>query len=158
VNTTDDAIFTGEQSLTFTINPGVPSNPCATLDFSETVAVADNDTAPPQPPADTTCQYVLVPSVWCAIYNGSDNQMKDVSVRQSVYLPVAQAGESTVNVPTAISVTKGNPSTINILSTTAVASSSNLGGMPIRIITNFNTVAPNGLITGTGVTVYGYIV
>ena len=62
----------------------------------------------------------------------------------------------TISEPTSLSVTKGNPSTIAINSTTDVASSASLGGIPFNVLTSFNTVAPLGLITGTGTTIYGY--
>jgi hypothetical protein len=154
INTTDDSVFTGTQSLTFTINPGGAAvNPCSGNDLTATISVLDND---PAPAADKTCVYTLVPAVWCAIYDGADDQMKGVTVRRSVYLPVAQAGEATVNVPTSLTITKGNPSTVTIANTVAVASSSSLGGQPIQIITSFNSVSPLGLITGTTTTVYGY--
>ncbi len=119
--------------------------------------VLDNDTPPPPPPADTTCEYVSVPMVWCGVFDGTDNQMKSVSVRQYAMLPKPLAGEATVTVPLTLTVTKGNPSTITVATTTTVASSSSLGGSPIQIITAFNTVAPKGLITGSATTtVYGY--
>jgi hypothetical protein len=157
VQTTDDSVFTGTQSFTLTVGTGVTPRPCGgTYDYTATVSVLDNDTPPPQPPADKTCLYAQVPAVWCAVYDGADNQMKSVTVRRFVYLPIAQAGEPTVNVPTSLVVTKGNPSTVTVGNTIAVASSANLGGEPIRIITSFNSVSPLGLITGTGVTVYGY--
>lgn len=154
--TNDDGVYQGTQSLTFTINPGV-TNPCSvgSLDFTAAITVLDNDVAPP---ADTTCLYVQVPVVWCAVYDGTDEQMKSYSVRQYAYLPVAQAGEATVALPTSLTVTKGNPSTVAVATTVNIASSSALGGVPIQVITSFNTVAPKGLITGTTTTVYGYLV
>jgi len=159
INTIDDGTYTGTQALTFTITPTVPTNPChGTWDFTAVVSLLDNDVAPPPVPDDTTCEYVLVPIVWCAVYDGTDNQMKSATVRRFAYLPVAQAGEATVSVPTAITVTKGNPSTIAVSSSVNVASSSSLGGMPIQVIRTFNSVQPSGLITGSSVsTVYGYL-
>lgn len=154
--TNDDGVYQGTQNLTFTISPDVPSNPChGTWDFTAPITVLDNETAPPP---DTTCLYVQVPVVWCALYDGTDEQMKSYSVRQYAYLPIAQAGEATVSLPTSLTVTKGNPSTISVGTTVAVASSSSLGGVPIQVITSFNSVAPKGLITGTTTTVYGYLV
>lgn len=151
--TTDDSEYTGTQNLTFTISPTVPDNPChGTWDFTAEISVLDNDTAP------TTCSYVQVPIVWCAVYNGADDQMSSMTVRQYAYLPVAQAGEATVSLPATVSVTKGNPSTVTVDSTVSIASSSSLGGIPIQVITSFNGVSPKGLITGTTTTVYGYLV
>jgi hypothetical protein len=158
IDTNDDSTYTGTQSLTFTIAPsGVTPTPCGTFDYEATISVADNDTAPPEPTPDNTCEYVQVPLVWCGVYDGDDDELKSVTVRKYVYLPVAQAGEATVNVPTALSVTKGSPSTITVSSTTAVASSSSLGGTPYQVITAFNSVPTLGLITGSSTTtVYGY--
>lgn len=153
INTSVTSGYTGSESFTVTFNPSV-SSPCV----SNYEIITINDTSSPPPP-DTTCEYVEVPIVWCAIYDGSDNQMKGVTVRKTALLPVAQAGEASVAVPTALTVTKGNPSSITVSSTVNVASSNALGGMPIQVIRTFNTVTPKGLITGSVVsTVYGYIV
>ena len=156
--TTDDGTYTGTQSLTFTIAPsGVTPTPCGTFDYTASISVADNDVAPPQPTPDNTCEYVQVPIVWCGRYDGDDDELKGVSVRKYAYLPVAQAGEATVSVPTALSITKGDPATVTVTSTVDVASSSSLGGTPFQVITAFNSVGALGLITGSATTtVYGY--
>jgi hypothetical protein len=155
VNTIDDGVFTGNQSVTVTFN-AAQADPCGQLDKTASITINDNDTPPPQPPADKTCQYVSVPLVWCAVYDGADDQLKNMTVRKSVQLAVAQAGEATTTVPLTVSVTKGNPSTVNVLTSATVASSNQLGGMPCQLITTFNTVAPLGLITGTTTTLYGH--
>ncbi len=156
ITTVDDAIYQGNASISLTFDPSA-SDPCNQLNNSLNFTVLDNDTPPPPPPADTTCEYVSVPMVWCGVFDGTDNQMKSVSVRQYAMLPKPLAGEATVTVPLTLTVTKGNPSTITVATTTTVASSSSLGGSPIQIITAFNTVAPKGLITGSATTtVYGY--
>lgn len=147
--TTDDAVYTGAQALTVTFNPSF-TDPCSSVVKSINVTVNDND------PAPKTCSYVSVPVVWCGTYDGSDDQLTGMTVRKSMMLPVAQAGEASVAVPTTVTVTKGNPSTIAITGTTNVATSANLGGIPINVITTFNSVAPLGLITGTTTTIYGY--
>lgn len=154
VNTTDDGVFTGTQSVTVTFN-AAQADICGELDKTAAISILDNDTAPP---ADTTCSYVSVPLVWCGTFDGTDNQLKGVSVLKSVSLPVPLAGEATVAVPTAVSVTKGNPSTINITATTNVAAAAlSVGGVTVNVITSFNTVAPRGLITGTTTTLKGYL-
>jgi len=155
--TSDDSEFNAAENLVITFTPQ-PTDYCGLSGpNSVTVTVNNNAGTGPQPDPDTTCEYVSVPLVWCAIYDGEDDELTDVTVRRSAYLPVAQAGESTVSVPTAISVTKGNPATITITSTVDVASSSSLGGIPYQVITGFNTVAAKGLITGSSTsTIYGY--
>lgn len=155
VNTTDDGTYTGTQSVTVTFNSAQTDN-CGQLDKTAAISILDNDSPPVVPPADTTCQYVSVPVVWCGVYDGTDEQLKSVTVLKSAMLPKALAGESTVTVPLTLTVTKGNPSTIAAATTTTVASSSSLGGSPFNVIHTFNSVSPKGLITGTSYVVYGY--
>jgi hypothetical protein len=132
-----------------TFNPS-QSDPCSQLDKIATIEIDDNESPP------TTCAYVQVPAVWCAQYNGNDNQLQALTVLKYAYLPTALAGEATQNVPTAVTVTKGNPSTIAVNTTVAVASANNLGGSPFNIIYSFNSVAPLGLVTGSHYVIYGY--
>jgi hypothetical protein len=153
INTTDDGVFTGTQSVTVTFN-SAQADLCGELDKTAAISILDNETAPP---ANTTCQYISVPMVWCGTFNGSDNQLTSMSVLKSVSLPVPQAGEATIAVPTAVSVTKGNPSTIAVTATTNVAAAAlAVGGVDVNIITSFNSVGPKGLITGSTVTLKGY--
>jgi hypothetical protein len=149
VTTTDDAIFTGSQTVTVTFNTA-QADPCSQLDKTAAITILDNDAAP------TTCEFVSVPLIWCAQYNAADDQCQALTAISFAQLPVPLAGESTVAVPTAVSVTKGNPSTVTVTSTTLVAASSSLAGIPFRVITSFNSIAPKGLVTGTGTTIYGY--
>jgi hypothetical protein len=152
--TVDDKAYTGNQTFTFTIAPNIGSCSSGTLDYTATVTVVDNETAAP-----TTCEYREVPLVWCGVFNGADGQLQDITVRRYIQLPVPRAGEATLTVPLTVSVTKGNPSTINIDSTTTVAAAAiqaTMGGFEAELLTSFNTVAPNGLISGTRTTVFGY--
>lgn len=156
VNTTDDGTYTGSQPLTFTITG--PENPCSvgSLDFTETITLLDNDSPPA---ATTSCLYVEVPLVWCGVFNGTDDQLEGMTVRKYIQLPVPRAGEATMFVPYEVSVTKGNPSTINVdeeIEVAAAAVQATMGGLRAELITSFNTVGPKGLITGTRTTVYGY--
>lgn len=153
IATTDDTAYTGSQSLTFTINPS--GGPCSTgsRDLTATVTVLDND----QP--TSACQYTEVPLVWCGVFNGTDNQLQSMTVREYIQLPVPRAGEATMFVPLEVSVSKGNPSTITITEEVEVAAAAvqaTMGGYRAELITSFNTVGPLGLITGTRTTVYGY--
>src|SRR5210317_278238 len=152
INTTDDSAFGPSETCTVTFTR-TAENSCTIASNSVSVTITNNATTGPQPPADTTCVYELVPIVWCAVYDGTSGALKDVTVRRSAYLPIPQAGESTVTLPLTCSVSGG---AMNIDSTIDVASSSSLGGIPYNVITSFNSVAANGLITGTTTTVYGY--
>lgn len=148
VVTTDDSVDDGVSSQ-FVITVG-PTSGFGICTGNLSVTVLDNDDA------DSTCEYVSVPVVWCGVYDGTDDELKSITVRKYMNLPVPLAGEASVAVPTAVSVTKGNPSTISVTATTNVATSSSLGGVPINVITSFNSVSPKGLITGTTSTIYGY--
>ena len=150
VNTTDDTVYTGTQGLTLTLDPTLLRYCGSTGTNTSSVTVFDNEAAP------TNCVYASVPMVWCAQYNGNDNQAQALTALKTVQLPVALAGEPSVSVPLTVSVTKGNPSTVTVLSTVDVATSSTLGGVPLQIITSFNSIPPKGLVTGTTQTFYGY--
>jgi hypothetical protein len=151
INTSVTSGHTGNDTFVVTFAPSV-SSPC--VSNKQTITV--NDSTAFQAP--TECVYVSVPIIWCAEYSGYDDQLQSMTVEKSAMLPVAQAGEASVNLPTAVSVTKGNPSTISVTSTVSVAASSTLGGVPIQVIRTFNSVAPKGLVTGSAVsTVYGYL-
>lgn len=153
IATTDDSSYTGTQGLTVTFGTAT-GNPCATGTASASITVTDNDTAPPTPPADTTCQYVSVPAVWCGQFDGTTGALKGITVRQSVMLPVPNAGEATVFVPYECSVSGG---AIVVDEEIEVAAASvSVGGFPVRIITSFNAVPARGIITGTTTTLYGY--
>ena len=152
INTTDDSAFGATETCTVTFTP-TAENSCTIASNTVNVTITNNATTGPQPPADTTCVYELVPIVWCAVYDGTSGALKDVTIRRSAYLPIPQAGESTVTLPLTCSVSGG---AMQIDSTINVASSSSLGGIPYNVITSFNSVAANGLITGTTTTVYGY--
>jgi hypothetical protein len=152
INTTDDSAFGATETCTVTFTP-TAENSCTIASNTVDVTITNNATTGPQPPADTTCEYTQVPVVWCAVYDGTSGALKDVTVRRYAYLPIPQAGESTVTVPLTCSVSGG---AMSIDSTINVASSSSLGGIPYNVITSFNSVAANGLITGTTTTVYGY--
>lgn len=152
VTTTDNSTFNANESVTVTFTP-TQENACSIASNTVTFTVQNNASTGPQPPADTTCEYTLVPIVWCAIYDGTSGALTGVSTRRSAYLPIPQAGEATVTVPLTCSVSGG---AMQIDSTVNVASAGNLGGIPYNVITSFNSVPANGLITGTTTTVYGY--
>ena len=154
--TTDDGTVQGTQGLTVTFEPGLV-DPCGTVGSNSTsITVLDNDTAPP---ANTTCLYVSVPMTWCGVFNGSDDELQDLTIRASINLPVPRAGEATMFVPYDVTVTKGNPATITVTEEIQVASAAlqaARGGRPAQLITSFDSGPPKGLIKGTTTTVYGY--
>jgi hypothetical protein len=152
INTIDDGAYQGNGSITVTFNESQADN-CNQLDKTAAITIVDNDSPPPQ---DYQRTYVQLPAVWQGTYDVGDDQLKSVAVQRYAYMPVPFTGESTVNIPTTVSVTKGNPSTITVLTTTPIATAANIGGTDINVITTFNTVAPKALITGTRTTISGY--
>ena len=155
ISTTDGSVyFDPAKTLIVTFTPQ-PDDYCSIVGPNATTVTMNTNSVAPTP--DKTCEYVQVPAVWCAVYNGDDDELRDMTVRNYVNLPKALAGEATVTVPLTVSVSKGNPSSISITSTVDVASSSDLGGTPFQIITAFNTVGPLGQVTGSAKsTIYGY--
>ena len=155
VSTVNDTVYTGTQSLTFTISPtGLNLDSCHdTWEFSATVSILDTESPPP---ADVVRQYVLTPIVWGGSYDGTSGQLKSVSVLQSAYMPVPFAGEPTVNVPVTLNVTQGSPSSITVATTITISTVGTLGGTLLEPIITFNTVAPNTAITGTRAAIWGY--
>ena len=140
--------FTGTQGLTISIDPA-QNNPCV----SATVSVTVLDTLA----VSTNVQYVKVPAIWNGQYDSS-NVLIGLTVKKYVWLPVPLGGETTVNVPTAVSVTRAaTTGIISITATTPVAASSyNVGGYAVRLITAFDQISTGNLITGTVSTFYGY--
>jgi len=153
INTTDDSAYGATENITVTFTPQV-ENFCAVINNAVSIAILNNATTGPQPTPATTCEYSQVPIVWCGIYDGDTGTLTGLTVRRYAYLPIARAGESTTAVPATCSVSGG---AISIDSTINVANSSSLGGVPFQVITAFNSVAANGLITGSSTaTIYGY--
>jgi hypothetical protein len=146
--TANDSVYQGTQSLTVTFEPDIPVN-CNNIQNTTNITVLDNDTAPV-----ISCVYVSVPSVWCGTYDPTTGALTGITSRDSVMLPVPQAGESSIFVPYACSVSGG---AIVVDEEIQVAAGSvSVGGTPVRLITTFNSVAARGLITGTTTTLYGY--
>lgn len=153
VNTTNDSAYTGTQIVTVTFDPDLV-DPCGTVGTrSTTINITDDETAPPAPVSRT---YVTTPVVWGGTYDGTTGELTGVFVETFAELPEPFAGEGTVQVPTALSVTQGNPSTITVTQTRTISTNQNLGGSAIEVITSFNTVAPLTAITGSKTTVKGY--
>jgi len=127
------------------------------------LTVNDNDDP------DTACVYTSVPLVWCGDYDGDDNELKSMTVMRYARFMTSPALGTGVDVPTAITVTKGNPSTITIDSTTTVypgigpssgdyyssSGSNGLAGIEYKVITDFDDISPNSAITGTLTSIMG---
>jgi hypothetical protein len=149
VNTTDDAVYTGPQSITVTFNTA-QADPCSQLDKIAAITILDND------PEPTVCATVNVPVVWCPVYSGSTGQVTGLTPAAYATVSAAYSGGPSTTVPLTVSVTPGNPSSVTVLTTATIDASSNKGGQDFNVITTFNTIAPNALPTGTTTTIRGY--
>ena len=149
VNTTDDAVYTGTQSITVTFNTA-QADPCNQLDKIAAITILDNE------PAPTVCATVSVPVVWCPVYSGSTGQVTGLTAVKFATVSAAYSGGPSTTVPLTVSVTPGNPSSVTVLTTATIDASSNKGGQDFNVITTFNTIAPNALPTGTTTTIRGY--
>lgn len=139
---------------TITVTAGGSSTTITVVDCSvDPLPGTPGNEGGPNDPNNPKCEYVSVPVVWCAEYSSTSGALVGISVKKSASFAVANAGESTVTLPSSCSVVGG---AIQIDNTVDVVSSSSLGGLPYNVIISFNSVAANGIITGTTTTVYGY--
>ena len=152
VNTTDDSEYTGSQTLTVTFN-GSQADPCGQLDKSAIIEVADNESPPP---VDTNCQFVTVPVVWCPVYEATTGKVKSLNVSKYATVLAPVSGGATILVPNEVSVTKGTPSTVSVVTTIEIDATANKPGLDFKVITSFNSIPVNGIVTGTITTITGY--
>jgi len=150
VNTTDDSVYTGTQSVTVTFD-SAQADPCSQLDKTAVISINDNDSPP------TVCPTVYVPAVWCPTYASSTGQVTSLTPSSYVAVAAAYSGGPSTTVPLTVSVSAGNPSTVTVLTTATIDTSSNKGGVDVNVITTFNTIAPNAVPTGTTTLVRGAI-
>lgn len=152
INTTDDSTYTGTQTLTVTFNSGMETD-CGTIDNTAGISVLDNDTAPP---ANTNCNPITVPVFWCPVYDGATGEVIGLDVLKSASFCSPTPGGPTAVVPTAVSVTRGNPSTITVTATATVDANTTKGGQEYLVQTSFNSIAPYGSVSGTTVKLVGF--
>lgn len=169
IATSDDSIDDGV-STTLTVQFGPVAGYATCNQVSGQLTVLDNDDAP-EPPADpTVCVYTSVPAVWCGEYDGDTGQLQALTVKKYVNVLTYPAIGTGVDIPTAVSVTEGNPSTITVTSTVTAypgysgsasdyftpTGASGIGGSMFHLITSFDDCAPTTPPTGTVTTFIGY--
>ena len=151
LQTVDDDEENGSQSVTLTVGPASGKS-CS---GSAILFITDNDGVGA---GDFICDYVQVPVVWCGLFDGTSQYMKNVSVRKYAYLPRAPVGGTAV--PLTVSVS--NPGTasaaLSIDTTVNIDPVTGAGGAQIDVITSFDPLPTGGdtLITGTTSTFNGY--
>lgn len=149
INTVNDSIYTGTQSITVTFNSST-DDPCGQLDNTVSISILDND------PPTSSCNPITVPVFWCPVYDGATGQVIRLDVLEYASFCSPISGQSTATVPLTVSVTKGNPSTVTITSTATVDASRTSGGRQYTVFTSFNSIPPNGGVTGTSRTLVGF--
>jgi hypothetical protein len=147
IATTDDAIYTGTQSILVSFTPPDSDN-CNQLDTTAAISLLDNE-------SESVCQTIVIPVVWCPTYN-TLGRVKSLSVVKTATVQAPVSGGATVTVPLTVSVTPGSPSTVTVLTTATIDASSNKAGQDFKVITTFNSIPVNGVVTGTTTTVTGY--
>lgn len=144
ISTDDDSDFQGSQTVTVTAGPVTGYETCSST--TATFTITDNDTAPP---GDYTTIFTTVPVVWRGTYDGTDNQLKALTVAKYAQVQTFPEVGTAVDIPTSVTVTKGNPSTITINSTTTAYTGADFAGTPEDVITTFDSISPGASITGT---------
>lgn len=140
--TTGNNLDDGTGTVTANITT-VPYNTAST-----SVSILDDD------PADYN-NFITVPLSWQALYNTNDNQLVSCTPHRYIKLHQGDTGTGT-EVPTAVSVTKGSPSTLTITATQLVDLTANQGGYSAKLLTAFNNCAAGDPITGTQTDAIGY--
>ena len=152
VTTNDDSDEDGySTTLIATAGPTTGYETCG--DPTASLEVLDNDGASPE---FTTCQYTQVPAVWCGGYNATTGELTGMSVQSYFTAMTFPEVGTAVDVPIAVSVTQGNPSTVTITATKTVYTGTGMGGIPTEVITSFDSISPVNPITGTTTTIRGY--
>ena len=119
---------------------------------------------------DEHCVYTSVPVVWCGVYDGDNGELVGMNVLRYANFMTSPSLGSGVAVPTAVSVTRGNSSTISVTSTTTIypgvgptsgdyyssSGTNGIAGQVYQILTAFDSISPNSAITGTLTTAVGY--
>jgi len=153
VFTTDDAVYTGNTSVTLTIATNEFACSCDSSKTS-TLFINDNE-SPPVPP--TNCEWVDVPVAWCGSYDGVTGNLLSVSPSSTISVQKKIAGKPSQVLPLTLSVTSGSTSTISVATTVEVCTESGQAGFDCNVITSFNPVPANQkIITGTTVVIRGH--
>lgn len=147
--TTKDIDALEDTQLTINFDPG--EFYCSGSSIN--IVITHTGTAPPQPPADTFCEWVTIPQDWCGSFDGTTGALKTVFATSTITVLKAIPGQPSITVPTAASVSGNN---INITATVDIDSNANKSGRVARIFTSFNAWTPGvKRITGTTVEVVG---
>lgn len=144
VSTVQNTTHEGTDTLTCTLDA------IDGVQLQHSVNITDDESA-------TFNNFVNVPLSWSPGYDTNDSQLTSCTAEAFIKVVQGETGGTVVEVPTAVSVTKGNPSTLTVTATALVDTTANQGGYKAQLITAFNTVGVGGVITGSSTAdVIGY--
>ena len=160
IDTINDSEYTGDQNITVTFNPDLV-DPCGTLGTNSIViTIEDDETQPPEPPADYETEFVTIPLVYKGVFDGTTQYLKSVGVLKTATVPIASTGGITVPLTVSVENSGTSSAAISIDSTVNIVDDITIfGGSQLDVVTAFDA-APSGgatLITGTVTTVSGYV-
>jgi hypothetical protein len=152
ISTNDDGVEDGySTTLIITFGPTTGYETCGNA--SASLTVLDNDGGSPE---FSNCQYTLVPGVWCAAYASANGQVSNITPKDYVSVMTYPRVGTPVQIPTAVTVTAGLPSTVTINATVTAYTGTGMGGIPFEIITTFDSLGADQPVTGTTTQVRGY--
>lgn len=121
---------------------------------SASITIIHTGTPPPQPPADTNCEWVSIPSVWCGSFDGTTGAVKSVFPIATVSVLKAISGQASISVPLTVTLSGNN---IAVATSVDIDASTGKGGHLVNIITSFNAMTPGvKRVTGSTTQVIGY--
>ena len=144
ISTNDNSTYEGTETVIVTAGPVSGYTTCGTS--TGQFSITDNESPPP---GDVTTIFTSVPVVWRGTYDGTSGELKSLSVAKYANVQTFPPNGTAVAIPTAVTVTQGNPSTIAIDTTITAYTGTNFAGTPEEVITTFDSINPNASITGT---------
>jgi hypothetical protein len=153
VTTNDDGTDDGySTTLIATAGPTTGYETCGSA--TANLEVLDNDGSSVE---FANCQYTLVPLAWCPVYQNSDGEVTNLTIKKYMSALTYPRTGTPVVVPASVTVTKGNPSTVTVNSTITVYTNSSYAGVDCNVITSFNSIAVDDMVTGTTTSVRGFM-
>jgi hypothetical protein len=162
-----DSRFTGATSGSFTTTSNAGSFTSTTAQnttYEGTGSVTATITTAPYTAAQATVNIlddeqpnytnlISVPLAWRATYDRNNDQCVSLTPQSYILVP-----PGSTNVPTAVSVSQGSPSTVSITTTVGIDTTASAGGYKSQLITTFNSIPADGsgIVSGTTTDVIGY--
>ena len=151
ISTSDDGVDDGYQTLLNIAYVGSGVNIAGGVFVLDNDGTGNNIGGPGSTPIATS-----VPLVWRATYDKDSDEVTALSPVSYVQVYTSPAVGTAVTIPTAVSITSGNPTTVTVTSSITAYTGTNVAGHPYEFITTFDNITPGNPVTGTTTTVRGY--